>query len=323
MYREETKYDEVMPAPTTVEQRKSYWSAAVGLQTVDGLEVTDFGHSLGRSYVEGEQTADQIVSSATRHYADVPVGNPEREADEVATRITALLETTSFSLSPRTLFSIHGTLFNDVLPSGWAGRKRQTNLTKPEPVLGGRSVTYADYRQIAANLEYDFEEERVRRRKVPLRREDIRSLSRFVANVWQSHPFREGNTRAVAAFLVLYLRTLGVQTDNAPFALHSEYFRDALVRASFSSIELGVDEDLTFLQRFLENVALGLGHDLSSDDLNVHGIRTERRIPYRNDHAAQSLSDQAEDAKEALAASMSPSGATQANKEREERCSER
>lgn len=44
--------------------------------------------------------------------------------------------------------------------------------------------------------------------------------------------FEEGNTRTIAVFTELYLRSLGIAVDNTPFAENAEYFRDALVLAN-------------------------------------------------------------------------------------------
>ena len=54
----------------------------------------------------------------------------------------------------------------------------------------------------------------------------------FIAGIWQIHPFREGNTRTTAVFAILYLRQLGFDVDNTPFATHAQYFRAALALSS-------------------------------------------------------------------------------------------
>ena len=51
------------------------------------------------------------------------------------------------------------------------------------------------------------------------------------ANIWQIHPFCEGNTRATAVFIIKYMRTFGLKVENDAFKKHSWYFRNALVRA--------------------------------------------------------------------------------------------
>ena len=54
-------------------------------------------------------------------------------------------------------------------------------------------------------------------------------IVRITAAIWQTHPFREGNTRSVVAFSVLLASRLGVKLDYELFASHAAYFRNALV----------------------------------------------------------------------------------------------
>ena len=54
-------------------------------------------------------------------------------------------------------------------------------------------------------------------------------IVRITAAIWQTHPFREGNTRSVIAFSVLLAAKLGVELDYELFAKHAAYVRNALV----------------------------------------------------------------------------------------------
>lgn len=81
-------------------------------------------------------------------------------------------------------------------------------------------------------------------------RADAPALARFVANIWMVHPFAEGNTRTVAVFLALYLRSMGFDVDNEPFRTHASFFRRALVRATYQNRPVGVGLDLSHLVAF-------------------------------------------------------------------------
>ena len=54
-------------------------------------------------------------------------------------------------------------------------------------------------------------------------------MIRITAAIWQTHPFREGNTRAVIAFSVLLSAKMGIELDYDLFAKHAAYVRNALV----------------------------------------------------------------------------------------------
>ena len=46
-------------------------------------------------------------------------------------------------------------------------------------------------------------------------------IVRITAAIWQTHPFREGNTRSVVAFSVLLAAKLGVELNYDLFAKHA------------------------------------------------------------------------------------------------------
>ena len=48
--------------------RASNWSAAIGLQGVDGLSVSDFLIQLARQQIEGKITIDEVTQMLNEHY---------------------------------------------------------------------------------------------------------------------------------------------------------------------------------------------------------------------------------------------------------------
>lgn len=97
-------------------------------------------------------------------------------------------------------------------------------------------MVYGHWEDIAEYLAYDFEQEKNVRYTIPLSSKDISRFSRFVSAIWQTHPFREGNTRTVSTFLIKYLQTMGVPADNTPFKQHTKWLRDALVRSNYANL---------------------------------------------------------------------------------------
>ncbi|MBO4365821.1 MAG: Fic family protein [Eggerthellaceae bacterium] len=281
MYDEERPYDVVDESDP--QRRIALWGAASGLQAVDGLVVSSFAESVGDAYKRGEYSAYDARDVIEAHYVNET--GRQAEADVVTGRILTMLNEAgcaSFTLAPRTLLRIHKTLFDGELPdASWVGAFRREMISKSEPILGGRSVRYERPDVILDALEYDFTTERAKPYPRDLGSADILRFAKFIASVWQIHPFREGNTRTIAVFSQLYLAELGFEPDNSVYADNSRWFRDALVRASYSSIRDGIDEDSSFIAMFFENIALGAKHDLASFDLNVHGIRIDQEIPYR------------------------------------------
>ncbi len=274
MYHEEIPY-RVRKPQSTQDVRREYWEMAKGLQKVDGLTTSQYLESVAREHIEGRTTADEAVESVGRYYDETggKYDRREREADEVSARMVRLLENMTFKFSPVMLKSIHRELFAGVLSEGDAGEWRRCNLTKAEEVLGGRSVQYADWNAIQDYLSYDFEEERGYRYQYPFGKAEIQRFARFISGIWQTHPFREGNTRTTALFIQLYAGSMGITVTNEPFRGNAVFFRDALVRSNYSDITKGIYPDFTYLEAFFENVFCNAGHDLTGMDLVCYELQ--------------------------------------------------
>lgn len=281
MYDEERPYDVIADNKDRA-YRQRVWDTASGLQAVDGLTVSAFAQEAAASYISGEYGTTELKQELESHYAGKQ--SRQAEADIVAARIVGMLsgaETSPFKLTPDTLRRIHKLLFDGQLPNAqWAGNWRTQNIAKAEPVLGGRTVAYGDWEMIPDMLAYDFEQERTFQHENMRSSGEAHHFADFIAGVWQVHPFREGNTRTIATFAQLYLAQFGITPGNDLFRDNSTWFRDALVRASYSSIKDGVEEDPAFIRAFFENIILGADNDITSMDLNLHGVR-ENDAPYR------------------------------------------
>ena len=125
-----------------------------------------------------------------------------------------------------TLCDIHRTIFGGLYD--WAGEFRTIPIMKPEEVLGGDTVRYASPSEIKKQL--DLASREIARIKPTAAKKDIVfKIVRITAAIWQTHPFREGNTRSVVAFSALLAAKLGVELDYELFAKHAAYVRNALV----------------------------------------------------------------------------------------------
>ena len=173
------------------------------------------------------------------------------EADKIAVRIAQIIEDDSFVFSIGQLVSIHKRLFEGIY--GHAGTFRTYNFSKAEWVLDGASVYYSDYRLLKDTLQYDFDSERDFNYIGLSTNEIINHLAAFLSNIWQAHPFEEGNTRTTAVFFIKYLRSIGFTATNDTFAKNAWYFRNALVRANYRNVYKNVYEDKSFLIRFLKD----------------------------------------------------------------------
>ncbi len=169
--------------------------------------------------------------------------------------IAKVLGERSFKLFPGVVSSIHQRLFEGVY--SFAGQYRKVDISKKEWVLRGDSVLYCTAPMIAESVTWDVEQEAKRNYMALSMPQAVEKIAEFISGLWQIHPFSEGNTRTMAVLLVKYLRYMGVEIDNAPFARHSWYFRNALVRANYYSKQKGIPKDSAYLIRFLRNLLMG------------------------------------------------------------------
>jgi fido (protein-threonine AMPylation protein) len=160
------------------------------------------------------------------------------------------------------LAAIHRAIFEGVFKH--AGRFRDYDISKKEWVLQWDSVLYGRWQDLKMTIEYDLEQERQFDYTGLDKGQIIEHLARFVAGLWQIHPFAEGNTRATAVFTIKYLRYLGFSVNNDLFERHSWYFRNALVRANYRNVVKGVEREPLFLIRFFRNLLLGENNELKN-----------------------------------------------------------
>ena len=254
------------------QERGRAWQTAIGLQEVDGLKTSPYLLETARRHIEGDITiseAKQLIDNYYKSQAGRKEIEGERteEADKVSARITELLQEQTFNFSPAQLTSIHRRLFEGIYK--FAGMTRDYNITKREWVLRGETVYYASADTISETLEYDMGQERTYNYEGKSIDEVISHLTRFCANLWQIHPFGEGNTRSTAVFMIKYLKTLGFKVTNDLFATHSWYFRNALVRANYSNLQAGITETTVFLERFFRNMLLGETTPLRNREMHL------------------------------------------------------
>jgi len=253
-------------------ERAQIWRTAIGLQQVDGLEVSEYLKEVARQHIEGDITLKDVKSLIDSYYKTEEARNSEdvedkQEADKVSERIAELLSQKTFTFSPAQLVAIHRHLFQGIYK--FAGKIRDYNITKKEWVLRWETVIYANSKDILDYLKHDFDNEKTFDYSALSLSESISHLALFCRDIWQIHPFGEGNTRTTAVFMIKYLRMLGFTADNDLFAENSWYFRNALVRANYKNVPQGVDYSPIYLELFFRNLLLGEDHPLLNRELHL------------------------------------------------------
>lgn len=264
-------------------EKSEAWQTAIGLQAVDGLNTSDYLLDTAKEHIEGKITIDEAQKRIHSYYEQrcvrTETENETKEADIVSARIAKLLGEKAFQFSPAEWLSIHRRLFEGVFSH--AGQVRQYNITKKEWVLNGDTVTYADWNSIKETLDYDFSTEKQFSYEGLSVDEAVKHLAKFASDIWQIHPFSEGNTRATAVFMIKYMKTFGFSVNNDAFEKNSWYFRNALVRANYNDLQKGVHSTTKFLEMFFSNLLLDTHYELKNRYMHVD---------YADENTSQSIS---------------------------------
>ena len=152
------------------------------------------------------------------------------EAEQSRANMMLLYEQGFHDFTPEGLQAIHRFLFGDIYD--WAGKFRIINIEKREKLLASRSVWYSNDEAIADDLEKVFLDIQSQEWSALSKEAFIAAISRLFARLWQVHPFREGNTRAVVMMLTFFVEDQGYFMDQELLAECAGYVRDSFVMAS-------------------------------------------------------------------------------------------
>ena len=142
--------------------------------------------------------------------------------------IDGALQTQAFSFAR--LQAIHKYIFGDIFE--WAGTIRAIPIIKCERVLGGDTVRYSHPDDIARDCANVLKKLNSMNWKSFGIRETAEHFTKLVAELWQVHPFREGNTRTIITFATQFAEAHGFRMDKTLLKDSAAYVRDALVKAS-------------------------------------------------------------------------------------------
>ena len=153
------------------------------------------------------------------------------EADITSIKLLVVdgaIQSSAFDLER--LLAIHKHIFGDVYE--WAGTFRTIPMVKGERVLGGDTVRYSQ----PCDIERDCICVLVKMNETDWAtlgvHETAETFAKLIAELWQAHLFREGNTRTIITFATQFAEAHGFRMDKTLLKDSAAYVRDALVKAS-------------------------------------------------------------------------------------------
>lgn len=242
------------------------WSTAIGLQAVDGLKPSQYLLDVAKRNIEGDITIDEVREMLESYYSSKSKRTPDvdesAECDKASANIKKILSTNTFAFNTNGFIATHRRIFEGVFKH--AGELRKYDITKKEWVLRGDTVSYLNWEDLRRAIDFDIQQEKDFSYNGLSEEEKVRHIAHFISGLWQIHPFREGNTRTTAVFAIQYLRSMGYDVTNNLFKDYSWYFRNALVRANYKNVRLGINYDFTFLELFFKNLLLNEHNELKN-----------------------------------------------------------
>lgn len=238
------------------------WQLAYLINNDYNFKPTYFIESLAEANILGVISDDELEKELYTFYQ----GNTDLFEYRISLfiiRTKKALSSNEFDLSIDYFFKLHEYLFDNLYDD--AGQKRDYSISRREKCLDLRSVYYSAPDLIMDNLEYDFTRELKKDYSKMNDDQLITNLASFISNIWQAHPFSDGNTRCTAVFMQKYLNSLNINYNHNVFKENFEYFRNALVRSNPTTYA-GLRMTNEYIENFLKKLIFNKDIELSIED---------------------------------------------------------
>ena len=153
------------------------------------------------------------------------------ESEFASISMMGLMDSVFSDFSANGVRTIHKTIFGDVYD--WAGEYRIINVQKREPLLAGKSVWYSIWESIDKDMKAAWKKINAVDWENLSHDDFAKSVARLFSAIWQTHPFREGNTRTVVMLIALFAEHYGYYFDYELMAASAGYVRNAFVLCCF------------------------------------------------------------------------------------------
>ena len=250
------------------------WLTAFGIQSVVNLKPSENIFPIITRHIEGTTDISRTRSELREFYHLQHQNNGgerhrEEEADKVAVRIVEYLLTGDFELSTEGFCRAHRHMFKGLYHN--SGEFRQSVSSKKEWVLGNTAVTYPHYNEIRSRLDYLFDLERNINISSISDYHKIRHLSEFIAKLFVTNAFQYANSRVAFVYTLKYMLSLGYKLRNETFFREAWYFRNAIIRASYTNMHQGIYPTTEYMEMFLRNLFLNEDNELRNHRMVIRG----------------------------------------------------
>ena len=256
-----------------------YWLTSFGIQSVVNLKPSDFLLSVVERHVKGEITLDRVKKELDQYYEnkrhhrhDEDAGHHHhhtQEADRVSYRIVKYFMGNDFSLSFQGFSDAHHLLFHGIYAH--SGQVREHSASKKEWVLGNTSVIYPSASGIEEYMNYLFETENCFDCDGLSEAHKLRHYSEFIAKLFIANTFQYANSRVSFVYAMKYMLSRGYNFCNDTFLQEAWYFRNAIIRASYTNMHQGIYPTTKYMEMFLGNLFLDEDNELRNHRMVIKG----------------------------------------------------
>lgn len=250
------------------------WLTSFGIQSVVNLKPSENLFPIIIRHIEGTTDISRTCSEIQEFYHIQHLNNGGHhhrgeEADKVASRIVDYFLSDDFELSTEGFCRAHRHMFKGLYHN--SGKFRESVASKKEWVLGNTAVTYPRHEEIRSRLDYLFELERKTDLQSISQYHKIRHLSEFIAKLFVANAFQYANSRTAFVYSLKYLMSLGYTLRNDTFFREAWYFRNAIIRASYTNMHQGIYPTTEYMEMFLRNLFLDEDNELRNHRMVIRG----------------------------------------------------
>ena len=251
-----------------------YWLTSFGIQSVVNLKPSEFLLDLIVRHIEGEIDLKRVQTSINEHYhrlrkEEDQKGHHTFEADKVSARIVELFFNPHFNLSLDGFKETHHHMFHGIYAH--SGELRQHPASKKEWVLGNSSVLYPKAEEIEEHMNYLFETERNFDYSHLSRKHKLRHFCDFISKLFIYNTFQYANSRVAFVYAMQYMLSKGYEFSNDTFFREAWYFRNAIIRASYTNMHQGIYPTTEYMEMFLDNLFFDADNELRNHRMVIKG----------------------------------------------------
>lgn len=236
--------------------KKTYLDTANYLTFLNHVEHSNLYNELCNEYIKTEIELPKIEYTIKNYYHSLHDTNSDiknqRACDLLCFRIAYLLENKSFVLNPVVFKNIHNFLYKDIFE--FSGNFRKYNINQKESLSNHYPINFIHFKDIDKSIIYIFDKELSYDYSSSNQDDMIRNFAHFFSNIWEIHPFLEGNTCAITIFIIKYLIYLGFSLNFSVFEDNGSLCKNALIKSIYNNFPMDIYANCDLLISFFNDL---------------------------------------------------------------------